>query len=297
MTSEYAQKTKDGDRYDPTRKFAKYEDLRSAQHLQPNKDTYLEIWERPRDDRYYVISVDPSAGHQTSDYLAAYVVDMFTQNIVAVLHGREEPKKFTEEMLIPLGKMYRGQTEYGALIACERDGIGEVVISHLKDKYFNLYQWRKDVGYGIKFTNTIGFEVNPTSRVLLIANGRRMFSNRRGDGSFIPDKMLIDEITKFVYASDGKPQAAKGCHDDRVMAWLIALTVCLQELETNPALMSAYERMCKKLEESPIRKVTYEDMLRMTKDPRWTGEAFVDFPEDNFFDGPFYDGGGEEFIW
>lgn len=289
-TSEFANLCREGERFDPTISFSSFDNLRPAQNLVPNKDTYLEVWERPRPDRYYVISVDPSAGHETSDYQSAYVFDMFTQNIVAHLHGRRDPKFFTEEMLIPLGKMYSGKNSSGgALIAVERDGIGEIVISYLKDVYFNLYIWRKEAGFGVKFTSTIGFEMSKSMRPALVVEGRQLMEARRADPNLIPDKMLVSEIRTFVHAKDGRPEASSGCHDDRVMSWLIGIKVCIQELYMNPDLRAEYDRQLKRLDDqvAKIKQLSYEELLRQHRDPRYGISSELPSDDSEFPDAPF----------
>ncbi len=67
-----------------------------------------------------------------------------------------------------------------------------------------------------------GFLTDKFTRPLLISNGIRLL---RKDVKNLNDKDTLNEMLTFIKTSSGRIEAASGCHDDLVMALLIALYV------------------------------------------------------------------------
>jgi hypothetical protein len=68
----------------------------------------------------------------------------------------------------------------------------------------------------------------------MITNAKKLFMERARDvdsmHQFIRSRPLLDELFTFCVSDmNGKPEALSGHHDDRVMAWAIALTCAMQE--------------------------------------------------------------------
>jgi len=282
VTAEWMLKTKDGTLYDPTLGIERFENMKEAAFLRRNDDTYLEVWVPPQKDRYYVISADPAAGLATSDYTVAYVFDIFTQDIVAELHGRIDPKACAK-MVKELAELYNG-----ALVAPENDGQGSSLLSHLKDQYFNIYQWRRPDAFGWKTTQILGWETTEQSRLEMVTTARRLFQERAGDREFIPSKMLLHEIATFVHGNllTKKPQAEKGSYDDRVMAWCIGVSVCLQELNLNPSLALKYKpESAAKVKDDELKP---SEIIRSFKTMDWM-RGTPDFSGPFQMEGDMYD--------
>lgn len=275
LTGEYRQLTRPGKLYDPTisdwsRGFA---GLVPAEDLKRNADTYLEIWEEPKASKHYLISADGAEGMEGRDYSVAYIFDMVSMNIVGELHGHIEPGEFAR-LLAKLGTLYNR-----AVVAPETHGAGVAVLSALKDCYWNIYQWRKMDQYGLKITNSLGWDTNIQSRQVMIAEARRMYRERRGDAQFIPSQALIDEIKTFVISNLAmKPVAASGCHDDRVMAWMIGVITCLQEVGSMPntGLITTSDSRI-----SPQARRDTTDLIDLISNPKWTGQSFDTFYGSN----------------
>jgi len=209
--------------------FNKLEDLKEEPLLDRKSMPYIEIWKPPQPGRKYLIGADGSAGYQDSDFSSAFIHDMVTLEQVGEVHGRFEPDKFAL-LLRSLGVIYNN-----AIIAPEVDGVGLTVLSHLKDKYWNIYYRREETAKGIKVTNKMGWSTNIGSRPQLIINAKRIFLERYRTGGermseLIRSKSLVDELRTYITGPTGKPEAANGCHDDRVMAWFITLIAIFHEL-------------------------------------------------------------------
>lgn len=208
--------------------FNAFEELYQGSDLDRESDPYIEVWQRPIPKRRYAIGADGSAGFAKSDFSSAFVYDMFTLEQVAEIHGRMEPADFAT-VLRCVGTLYNM-----AIIAPETNGMGLTVLSHLKDKYFNIYMRREETARGApKITDKMGWETTASSRPQLIINAKRLFLEKaKGTElhSFIRSKHLVRELQTFVQGQNGKPEAAHGCNDDRVFGWAITLVVIFYEL-------------------------------------------------------------------
>ncbi len=258
--------------YDPTQPFTSLNDATKSPYARPDKDPYFAVWIPPQTGRHYLVVIDPSAGLETSDYGAIYVMDIVTQNIVASAHGR-----FDIKLLANIGKKIA--TIYNhAIIMPEANGLGAGLIQYLKEDYFHIYQARKDTGFAVEITNKLGFDTTPESRMKMIANARRLWTERVHDaGTFIPDGELLREIATFIQGPNDKPQAQKGCHDDRVMAFCMGIQGCLDELRARPDLAATIQHATTK---SSIKDKapSIDQIVELIKNPFYYGQP--DFEDE-----------------
>ena len=100
-----------------------------------------------------------------------------------------------------------------AMIAVERNGVGEATVSHLRvhTDYPNVYRSQGEAGWittqASRNRMLSGFEAE-------LANRPELFASHR----------LLQECRTFVRV-EGRCAAASGAHDDTVMAMAIALAV------------------------------------------------------------------------
>lgn len=199
----------------------------------------VRIWKTPEPDHLYVIGADTAEGIEGKDRdaSAAEVIDMVTLEQVACIHGQIPPREFAMQ-LNHLGRWYNN-----AIIAPEVNNHGHACLDHLirTFMYPNLHQW-KGRADKIKFTKSryYGWETNAFSRPLLIESGRRCIDSGLVT---IHEAKLIDEMHDFSRNDNGKYEATSG-HDDRVMAFLIAI----RSREEN------YYPAAKKVEMSSVEK-------------------------------------------
>lgn len=178
----------------------------------------LRIWRRAECGRGYVVSVDPSEG-MGGDPGAAVVYDRASGEVVAALHG-QFPTVRLAFVAYDIGVTYNT-----ALLAIERNNHGTSVLSHLanppapidgtpaRKPYPNIFNDR-DGKPG--WNNTLASR--PAALDALedaIRTGRWA----------TPDVATIEEMLVFVVGSNGKAEAARGAHDDLVMASAIGLDV------------------------------------------------------------------------
>ena len=142
--------------------------------------------------------------------------------------------------------MALGYTYNNAIIANEVNGIGQVVLVKLREHYNNVYIRRKDTAAGIKMDGKLGWNTDQNTRPLLVGNAKRLFREMSMDPEkarrFIRSSALCDELRTFVTGKNGRPEAAHGCYDDRVMTWGIGLTAIMYEV---------YGKLCSEDEAPP----------------------------------------------
>ena len=167
----------------------------------------LNIWQLPRGDTNYLVSVDPAEGLPTSDYSVAIILDLIHNTHVATYRVRIPIDHFTN-------KLFELATKYNtAKIAVERNNHGHTVIDGLKRLgYTRLYEHED---------KKLGWLTNSRNRTMMI-DLLGMSLNSMSLTSW--DETFLDEALGFQFL-DGKAQAPQNGHDDCVMAMAISQAV------------------------------------------------------------------------
>ena len=181
----------------------------------------VSVWQYPVTAGRYIIGADTAWG-KTGSYNCATVVDWQTGNQVAELHGRLHPDEMAQEV-INIHKMYNhaymGLERAGA--GQERDGDSVVVV----DKVAQMLQecsCRNRLYYHDRNTGTPttpGWQTDGKTRPVMLAEFAEAIRNRL---IVIRCREGIGELLSFIRNEQGRPQAAKGAYDDRVMAYALA---------------------------------------------------------------------------
>jgi len=181
----------------------------------------VSVWQYPVTAGRYIIGADTAWG-KTGSYNCATVVDWQTGNQVAELHGRLHPDEMAQEV-IDLHKMYNhaymGLERAGE--GQERDGDSVVVV----DKVAQMLQecsCRNRLYYHDRNTGTPttpGWQTDGKTRPVMLAEFGEAIRNRL---IVIRCREGIGELLSFIRNEQGRPQAAKGAYDDRVMAYALA---------------------------------------------------------------------------
>ena len=192
--------------------------------LEEKAGGYVRMWAPPDLSKRYVIGADVAEGVEGGDYSAAYVLDCADASIVAAWHGHMEPALFAEE-LTKLGNLYNR-----AMIGVENNpgGHGNLV----------LHKLSRDLGYPHIYThqpadirspqqNRLGMRTDQRTKPMMIDGvGEYLQSlGLKGEHGSINDGELISELMTFGIMENGRCEAQDGCHDDRVIAFAIALLV------------------------------------------------------------------------
>lgn len=221
---------------------------------------HLRIWMRPGEKRskldlepVYVIGADTATGKMSTeqrsmfddpdserggrDFSCGQVIDLANRRQVAELHGRMRPDVFAQQ-LAALGYYYssRQRTELRtpALVAVEKNhDSGETVLKVLKKelRYPRLFSARTINRRLDRIKDQIGWLTSPETRMPMLDDMERAL---REDTIAVFSGDLLRECRTFIVDEDGKPQAEEGCHDDRVIAFAIALQMANYEIIAPP---------------------------------------------------------------
>ncbi len=191
-------------------------------------DGRFHMWQPPRRGAKYVIGVDVGGyseregayygrkGISMGDYTCAQVLKVMPYPDVAMQvaewHGHVDHIEMAH-IIKRMAEMYNG-----AMVSVEVESYGLALQNELHKMYWNLYQWQRFDNIKNRYTDKLGWETNVRSKGQLIAFGTHCIYE---GSAIIFSKELIAEMMTFV--RDGANASAEGGHDDRVMAWMIAL--------------------------------------------------------------------------
>ena len=167
----------------------------------------FEVWLPPMPGRWYVVAVDPAGGGSEGDYSAIEVLDLETGMQCAEFAGRVGSLELME-----LSRQIAW--DYGtAWLVVERNNHGAEQLGLLKDKgYLRIYSG-EDGKPGL-LTTSVSRPQMLAKMALALADSPEVFQSRK----------LLAECRSFVRLPNGGIGARSGAHDDRVMAFAIALT-------------------------------------------------------------------------
>lgn len=173
----------------------------------------LKIYHQPEKDVKYYIGVDGAEG-VGGDYSVIQVINFDAVQCLELAVNKIPPAQFAD-LLHAVGMWYnRG------LMIIERKSIGTSLIERLRQNYnyMNLYKQKllNYEGGGRK----IGFLTTPKTKNILITDYREWFD--AGELQ-LNSKQLIEEMTTYIMEDGGSMNAQRGKHDDRLMAFALAL--------------------------------------------------------------------------
>jgi len=180
------------------------------------------IWKEHDVTGSYLMVSDVSRG-DGADYSAFHVIRLDTMEVVAEYKGKPEHDMYSD-FLFQVGMEYGG-----CMIVVENNNLGIAVLVRLKEQgYKNVYHSIKGTHEYIdqvaaeSHSNAIpGFTTSLKTRPLLVA---KLEEYIRHNVVTLPSLRLVDELRTFIWRN-GKPEHAKGRHDDLVMSLAIACWV------------------------------------------------------------------------
>lgn len=193
------------------------------------------VWEPPVRGHKYCIGGDPAMGVDGGDNSCCSVIDVTEGRQVAEWTDNVGP----EEMAIQMAAA--GYWYNQALLVPEVNSLGFVLLNRLTRSisYPLLYKWPKwdEVN---KYSPKRGFETNNRTKQLMVAAMVHYFEHRIVT---IASRDLLGELSVFEQKSEDGGQyvvfgAQKGRHDDRVMAFGMAL----MGIEQTPILLTERNR-------------------------------------------------------
>ncbi|MGB6133447.1 MAG: hypothetical protein WCC14_00695 [Acidobacteriaceae bacterium] len=168
--------------------------------------TGLRVWYPPSAGNQYLVAVDPAGGGIDGDNAAIQVIDLRTGMQCAEAAEHICPADTAREAR-RLAARYNG-----ALLAVERNGIGEAVLAHLSGLYPYDRLFHADDGRA-------GWKTTDASRDTMLAALEAVLGQ---SPNLYSSERLLRELRSFVRQSNGKYSAQAGQHDDCVMAMAVA---------------------------------------------------------------------------
>lgn len=184
----------------------------------------LWVWEEPQVGKQYDIGVDVALGGReaedddTGDFSIACVLERGSNKQVA-----EWSSKTLDPFELATPIYWLGTYYNQAQIAIETNGIGGATNQQLmKMGYVNIYVWRYRDEVSPRFSKKIGWETNRRSKPWLVGFATHSMLNNK---VVVRSELLYKELESFVQKGPQEWGAAAGCHDDRCLAWMIALLI------------------------------------------------------------------------
>lgn len=159
-------------------------------------------------------SIGGDTAGEGSDFFTAKVVDNITCEEAATLEICKIDEDLYSDQIYCLGQMYNE-----ALVGLEVNFSYAPTRNLLRCQYPNMYVRKSIEETQSSSSARFGFNTNPQSRPLIIAEFQRKF---RDNPKIMNDAATLTQMTVFVKNDKGRPEAAKGQHDDLVMGEAIA---------------------------------------------------------------------------
>lgn len=232
----------------------KKEESKQIVTIEPNIRGSVRIWEAPAVGKHYVIGADTAEGKlvierrisdvsivdaNARDYSTAQVLRLAYKDkggvhhppkIVAEIHGPLAPDIFADQLQL-LGRLFscgdadKGERRSKALVGVERShSSGQTVLQLLRDHWhYNPLYWHRSINVRHETVGRrLGWITDGVSRMPMLDTLSELIRNL---GIEVPSKDMVRELLTFVVWPNGKPAAEEGTHDDRVMAFGIAVAM------------------------------------------------------------------------
>ena len=180
---------------------------------------YIEMFEEPKQDKFYGIGADVAEGLAHGDYSCAVVGDD-DFNVVCAWHGHIDPDLFGKE-LVKLARFYND-----AYLGVERNNHGLTTLKTIeREGYYNIYFQKTYDKLNDKITQKIGWGTDRRTKPLMI---NKLAEYIREKWLGVKWKTFIRECFTYIIEDDGTTNAQEGEHDDTVMATAIMLQLLLE---------------------------------------------------------------------
>lgn len=175
----------------------------------------IQIYELPKPGKRYYAGVDTGEGIG-SDASVIEIIDADGRQIFEFASNKIKPYAFAD-LVRAVGEYYNH-----AHLVVEKLSAGHTVVDKLADssnRYINLYKYKAYDNRG-NARKKPGFETNLKSRPIIINRMQELFDTGQ---LLINSKDLLSEMKSFQMDENGKYQGIGSAHDDRVMAFAMAL--------------------------------------------------------------------------
>jgi hypothetical protein len=179
------------------------------------KDGWI-IYKEPEKDGLYVMGVDVSEGVTGGDYSVAIILDRKTGEEVAMYRGLIAADRFGEILDL------KGREYNNALMVVEINNHGLTTVTVLKQKIYPSIYFRPKKFETLETgsSDRMGWRTTKVTRPLLIDDLAQAI---REKSLKIHSKIILDEMSIFVYNDNGEMVPQSGFHDDTIFSTAIAL--------------------------------------------------------------------------
>jgi hypothetical protein len=267
--------------------------LRSLVYENPIKrNAGLDVYEAPKDNHDYVITVDVARG-VGADYSAFVCVDIteFPHKVVAKYRNNEIKPMLFPNIIYEVAKNFNE-----AYILCEVNDIGDQVASIIQYdlEYQNLLMCSmrgragQIVGQGFSGKKTqLGVKMSKTVKKVGSLNLKTLIEENK---LIFSDYEIISELTTFISKSNSF-EAEEGCNDDLAMclviyAWLVQMDY-FKELTDQDVRKRLYDEQKNQIEQDMAPFGFMTDGL--------DDDSFTDDEGDRWFKADEY--GDRSFMW
>lgn len=183
-------------------------------------DDGLRIYEEPKEDHYYCITVDTARGIG-GDYSAFVVLDIteMPYKVVATFRNNKIAPLLYPEVISKLGRDFNN-----AYVLCENNDIGGQIVEilHEEIEYENLFttvteKARQYVSPGFGRSSRLGVNTSKQVKRQGCFNFKSLMEEKK---LLVFDAEIIHEISTFIEKGQGY-QADEGYHDDLVMCMVL----------------------------------------------------------------------------
>ena len=173
------------------------------------------IFQEPQAGHLYVCGADISEGVEGGDFSAATIIDRTTGEEVACYRKYIPPDIFGTK-LNRMGRKYNN-----ALMIPEVNNHGLTTITVLKQLLYPSMYFRqsKFESIGTSTSDKMGWQTNRKTKPIMIDD---LAQGMRDHELKFHSKILVDELSVFVYDDNGNMTPQEGFHDDCIMAACMA---------------------------------------------------------------------------
>ena len=205
---------------------------------------FIRIWREPEPGVPYVLGAD-SAGDGT---------DRFTIHGVENVSGIQvcEYENPVSEILFARQLYCLGKWYNDALIALEINYGSYAELMLEQWEYSLLYQRQRYDEIRKQYVNAYGWRTDTRTRPMILSNLRRIAAE---EPDSIRSRWTLEQMLRFQYDRDGKPQGIEGEHDDLVLAAAIChMARAQQRCEIEEAQPPKKEKLIRQWEKQERRR-------------------------------------------
>ena len=176
----------------------------------------IRTWKSPKTDGSYIMGVDTGGTQDDSDYSTFCIVDIDTREVVCTFQDRASIPVFSK-LCCMYGDMYGS-----AYMVIESTGVGFATVNEIcwNQGYENVHMRVDRKGKRTKFP---GFDTNSRTRPLIISAIYKTISVPVDERFAFNDERIMNELMTWVWRTDSRAEHQRGCHDDLLWAYGLAV--------------------------------------------------------------------------